>query len=180
MKFFVISQNLTKSDIKLPKHAILRVNLAWHKDLESVLTMLSEYPNHDIFLDIPVGRKKPPNHDHSLDDVEHLVNVSRNIKYVAISNIEDPNNLAVYCRQFKANIVPKIETLKGAVNLPDIIDELPYALKVIMLDHEDLYSNLVNHRKEKSYLEIVDKIVRTCKKKNAVLLRAKGIIFTND
>jgi hypothetical protein len=65
------------------------------------------------------------------------------------------------------------------MDLATIIDSLNYKPPVIMLDHEDLFSNLVHIKKEKLYLDIVDKTIATCRDKKACLLRAKGIIFTN-
>ena len=85
MTHFIVSQNLAKSGMELPNHTILRVNLAWHKDLDSVKEMLSEHGNSDIFLDIPIGRKKPPNHNHDLDNVAKLANTCSNVKYVAVA-----------------------------------------------------------------------------------------------
>ncbi|MBI4982294.1 MAG: hypothetical protein HZC15_04040 [Candidatus Omnitrophica bacterium] len=177
---FIVSQNLTKSNMKFPENTILRVNLAWHKDLDSVAEMLNEYDDHDIFLDIPVGRIKPPNHNHRIDDIMHIVNNSKNVKYVAISNVEDTKELSVYCKKFNAKIVPKIETLKGVNNLSDIVNVLEYSPKIIMLDHEDLYSNLVNLRKEEQYLDVMDRVVRTCEQMDTIVLRVKGIIFTSN
>ncbi len=179
MKYFVVSQNLLNSDLKLPDYALLRVNLAWHKDLASVSSMLSKYKKHKIFMDIPVGRKKPPNHKHDLDDVARLANGFDNVAYVAVSNVEGPQDLIYYCKEFKANIVPKIETYKGVTHAGDIIDALNYKPALLMLDHEDLFANLVYHMKEKHYLEVVQVLVDTCKKKKAHLLRAQGIIFSN-
>lgn len=178
--YFIISQNLVKSALKLPKHAILRVNLAWHKDLDSVKEMLGEHSDSDIFLDIPIGRKKPPNHNHDLDNIAEIANTTANVKYVAISNVEDPESVRNYCDKFKAKIIPKIETLKGTILLPRILDALNYRPQIIMLDHEDLFSNLVHLKKESRYLDIVNHLVQTCRKKKAHLLRVKGIIFSDD
>lgn len=180
MKHFIVSQNLVKSGMRLPDHTILRVNLAWHKDLDSVRSMLNEHGDSDIFLDIPVGRKKPPNHDHDLDDIAEMANVTHNVKYVAISNVEDTENVRHYCKKFKAKIVPKIETLKGTLALREIVDALNYKPQIIMLDHEDLFSNLVRLKKEHSYLDIVNDLAKTCKEKGVHLLRVKGIIFSDE
>lgn len=180
MSHFIISQNLTRSGLKLPDDAILRVNLAWHKDLDSVREMLNEYKDNDIFLDIPVGRKKPPNHDHNLDDIAAMADALPNVKYVAISNMEDAKTVHYYCAKFKARIVPKIETLKGTDNLDEILSAMNYRPQMIMLDHEDLFSNLVHLRKEDRYLDIVNRLIYKCKKDGAHLLRVKGIIFSDD
>lgn len=180
MRHFIVSQNLVKSEMQLPDHAILRVNLAWHKDLYSIKEMLGEHKNSEIFLDIPVGRKKPPNHSHDLDNIAAIANTAANVKYVAISNVEDADSVHYYCKKFKAKIVPKIETLKGTLALSDILGALNYEPQIIMLDHEDLFSNLVHLKKEHHYLDIVNQLVDTCRKKSAHLLRVKGIIFSDD
>lgn len=180
MKHFIVSQNLAKSGMLLPAYTILRVNLAWHKDLNSVKEMLSEYNNNDIFMDIPVGREKPPNHDHDLDEIASIANAFPNVKYIAISNVEDGKDVKSYCGKFKAKIVPKIETLKGTMRLISILNAMNYKPQVIMLDHEDLFSNLVHLKKEHSYLNIVNKLVGLCRKRNVYLLRVKGIIFSDD
>lgn len=180
MSYFIISQNLTKSGLQLPGHAILRVNLAWHKDLDSVKDMLNEYCNSDIFLDIPIGRKKPPNHKHDLDNIAEIANAFPNVKYVAISNVEDPQDICYYGERFKAKIVPKIETLKGTTHLEDILNAMNYRPQIIMLDHEDLFSNMVHLKKEEHYLDTVNKLIDGCREKGVCLLRTKGIIFSDD
>lgn len=180
MNYFIVSQNLVKSNLHFPEDAILRVNLAWHKDLESVKHMLMEHRRHGIFLDIPIGRKKPPNHNHDLNDIADMANNFQNVKYVAISNVESPQDIVYYGEKFKAKIVPKIETLKGTLNLSSILDAMNYRPQVIMLDHEDLFSNLVHLKKEGSYLDIVDDLIGVCRKNNAHLLRVKGIIFSDE
>ena len=180
MTHFIVSQNLAKSGMLLPAHTILRVNLAWHKDLSSVRDMLNEYSNNDIFMDIPVGRKKPPNHDHDLDEVASIANIFPNVKYVAISNVESGKDIKYYCGKFKAKIVPKIETLKGTIHLPGILSAMNYSPQIVMLDHEDLFSNLVHLKKEDTYLNVVNKLVSMCKDKKVHLLRVKGIIFSDE
>ena len=180
MGHFIVSQNLAKSDMLLPDGAILRVNLAWHKNLDSVKEMLKEYNSRDIFIDIPIGRKKPPNHNHDLDEITAIANAFPNVKYVAISNVENGKDISFYCDKFKAKIVPKIETLKGTEHLTGILDAMNYRPQIIMLDHEDLFSNLVHLKKEDSYLDIVNELVSICRSKNVHLLRVKGIIFSDE
>ena len=180
MRYFIISQNLVKSDLKLPAHAILRVNLAWHRNLSSVKAMLSKYKDRNILLDVPIGRKKPPNHGHNIDNIADIANEFDNVKYVAVSNIEDLDSIRYYCTKFKGKNIPKIETYKGVIHSADIIDALNYKPQILMLDHEDLFSDLVYHKKEKHYMEVMKVLIETCKKKKTHLLRVKGIIFSND
>lgn len=180
MKHFIVSQNLAKSGMLLPPHTILRVNLAWHKDLDSVKAMLDEYKNNEIFMDIPIGRKKPPNHNHDIEHIAKIANAFSNVKYVAISNVEDPRSVKHYCGKFKSKIVPKIETLKGTMHLSEILDSMNYEPQIIMLDHEDLFSNLVHLKKEDDYLDIVNGVINICKERRVHLLRVKGIIFSDE
>lgn len=179
MKIVVVSQNLLKTDLQLPGHAVLRINLAWHNDLVSVTNMIKEYRDKKIFIDIPVGRKKPPNHKHDIDHIADIANAFKNIEYVAISNVEDPKTARYYSKKFRGKIVPKIETYKGVMNSGRIIKSLPYRPAVLMLDHEDLFSNLVHLKIENRYLEVVSNLVDVCKKMKAQLLRVQGIIFAN-
>ena len=180
MRHFVVSQNLVKSNLHLPQDAILRINMAWHKDLDSVNKMCHEHEGHRIFLDIPIGRKKPPNHSHDLDDIAKIVNAHENIKYVAISNVEDAATIKHYAGRFNSKIVPKIETYKGVRNIAGIIKAMNYAPQVLMLDHENLFSNLVSLKKEKQYLAVVERLVKACRERGACLLRAKGIVFSDE
>jgi hypothetical protein len=178
MNLLLISQNLVHSRLVFPRNAVLRINLAWHKNLTSLSKMLDEHKGHDIFLDIPVGRKKPPNHKHDLCDVAEFAANFSCVKYIAISNVETPESILEYQNIFKCKIVPKIETYKGVVDCEKIIDALNYTPQILMLDHEDLFSNLVFLGKEKHYLEVMDILVNKCRVKNACLLRAQGIIFS--
>ena len=180
MRYFIVSQNLARSHMKFPKNAILRVNLAWLKDLKSIKKMLNMHKGHDIFLDIPVGRKKPPNHKHDINEIANIANSYKNVKYVAVSNVESASDIAYYCKKFNSRIVPKIETYRGVMHSANIINALNYKPQIVMLDHEDLFSNLVSIKKEKLYLEVIDRLIKACERKRAHLLRVKGIIFTND
>ena len=180
MRYFIVSQNLIKGHMKLPKDTILRVNLAWHKSLASIRTMLRKYARYSIFLDIPVNRRKPPNHKHDVDEIARIARKFPNVKYVAVSNVESAVDLDYYCRQFDCKIVPKIETLKGVEHAQEIIDSLNYKPQILMLDHEDLFSNLVSLKKEHIYLDLVGRLVDICKRKKAHLLRVKGIIFSSS
>ena len=82
----LISQNLTKYDLKFPKDTVLRVNLAWIFDLEALEDLVSKYDN-DIFLDMPLGRKKPPSNFYTVDQLKPIITNNPQIKYIAISNV---------------------------------------------------------------------------------------------
>ena len=175
----VVSQNVLKYDIELPEGAFLRLNLAWHYNLKSAKKLLYEYEGYEIFLDVPMGRKKPPNFTHEINDIMALVANFSNIEYVAISNIENSGQVIYYQGLFsRVKIVPKIETYIGIRNARDIIQALNYRDKVIMLDHQDLHSDLISMGREDEYLELVGILEKTCQEKGALLLRTVGVVFS--
>ena len=70
----IFSQNLTNYDITLPTNSIFRINLAWINSLDELTSLLKKHKNSEIFMDLPIGRTKPPNNKYSFDDlVEAMV-----------------------------------------------------------------------------------------------------------
>lgn len=178
----LVSQNLLKYSIDIPLNAVLRVNLAWHEDLNSVRELLEEYEAYEIFLDVPIGRKKPPNFEHNFKDIIKFIEGFSNIKYVAISNVEDARDVNHFQKNIfpDIKIVPKIETHTGVENCDSIIETLNYYPAILMLDHQDLYSDLIKLNREKYYLDTVNILITVCKKMDAQLLRTIGIIFSTE
>ena len=175
----VASQNLLNYDIGLPDNVILRLNLAWHEKLGTASELLEKFKEHKIFLDVPRGRKKPPNFSHDINEIMALVSAFPDIEYIAISNIENSGQVIYYQGLFKGvKTVPKIETYIGIRNARDIIQALNYKDKVIMLDHQDLYSDLVGMERESEYLDLVSSLDKTCQEKKVYLLRTVGIVFS--
>lgn len=180
-RIIVVSQNLLRYNIDIPSNAVLRVNLAWHEDLNSVKELLEEYESWRIFLDVPIGRKKPPNFEHNFKDIIKLIEEFSNIEYVAISNVENCDDVEHFQSLFKnIKIVPKIETYTGIENCDEIIAALNYFPAILMLDHQDLYSDLIKLNDEKNYLNIVKVLVAVCIKMDAQLLRTIGVIFSTE
>ena len=177
-KLIVISQNMLKYGVGIPDDVVLRVNLAWHKDLRSAGELLHKYHDCKIFLDVPIGRKKPPSFNHELEDISELVKDYWNVKYVAISNIENASQVRYYQTFFRGlKLVPKIESFIGVTNARDIIKALNYEDKVVMLDHQDLYSDLIRMDRADSYLDLVDCLDKICKEEKCCLLRTVGVVF---
>ena len=65
----LISQNLVNYDIPIPKNAVFRINLAWVSSIDQLKELLTLHKKHDIFLDLPTNRTKPPNNRYSLGDI---------------------------------------------------------------------------------------------------------------
>ena len=77
------------------------------------------------------------------------------------------------CLPKHVSFVPKIETLDGVLNLKSIFDT--GCVKHIMLDAEDLYTNVKNDIK--LYLQLKERVKKTCKQYEVELLELYGVIF---
>lgn len=131
----VISNNL-RGKIPIPLDAIIRVNLAWFPNIEDAEKVVkkSKFP---IYLDYPDGRTKPPKPTLTLEEAMKLANVWK-VKYFAVSNAEDMDKIRMINSKIECELVPKIETKKGAGIMEELIAE---GIKTVMLDKEDLYVN---------------------------------------
>ena len=179
----LVSQNITNYEFQIPESAVFRINLAWVNSIDELEILLTKHHNREIFLDLPRNRTKPPNNKYSLSDLIQILNNNNNIKYFAISNIESESNLDEYIESIPKGItiVPKIESKKGIQNIDAIIKKLQYEKPIIMLDHDDLFSDLIksNHPPE-TFSQHVNKLTKFCKENDVTLLRTIGIIFADE
>ena len=136
----IVSQNLTNYDVSLPEDVIYRINLAWINDLETLRNILEKHENHQIFLDLPKNRTKPPNNKYSMDEIKPILDNFQNIKYFAISNVDSAETILEFSKYLPENIiiVPKIESPTGVKNIEEISNLLGDE-KIVMLDNDDLY-----------------------------------------
>lgn len=179
----IISQNAKNYGIPLPDDTILRINLAWVNNLFELKELLKKNYEHKIFLDLPVGRIKPPNNKYTLNELIPIISDQKNIKYFAVSNIENKSDLDVYVKIIpkEITIVPKIESPKGVTNINEIMSNIQSLDKVIMLDHDDLYSNILKQNENPStFSDYVNKLKIYCEQNNITLLRTIGVIFSDE
>ena len=179
----IISQNLENYDLMLPKEAVFRINLAWCNSLEELEGKLAKNKKSEFFIDLPVGRVKPPNNRYSLDDLIPIIESNKQIKYFAISNVENKNDLQPFLEKLPdfINIVPKIESPKAVLNIKEICDSLKTEKKIVMLDHDDLFSSLIRDNKDRnSFQEYIKKLIDFCEENNISLLRTVGVVFSDD
>ena len=164
---------LTLDEFKNIENIVVRINMAHVRDKKQ----LKEFINidYDIFLDYPKGRTKPPVPTLHIPDALEMMNKYKNIKYFAVSNIETPSEVKMIasCLSDTVRFVPKIETLDGVINLKSIFQT--GCIKYIMLDSEDLYTNVKNDME--LYLQLIDRVKKTCKEFNIELLELYGVIF---
>jgi len=178
---FLVSQNLLNYDMGFPADTVLRVNLAWVANLHKLEETLSK-SNLDFFIDIPSGRIKPPNNRYEVSDLLPIFKKYNNVKFLAVSNVETPSIIKEYLDITENNlhIVPKIETIKGVNNIKAICEAMPNK-KYVMLDHDDLFTNVIKNKGDSEmFINLVDDLVRFCKNNGVCLLRARGIIFSDE
>ena len=178
----IFSQNLINFDIPIPDGSILRINLAWINSLDDLRVILKKHANSKIFLDLPIGRTKPPNNKYSVDDLITILDSNKNICYFAISNVNSSDDLKQFIDKIPKHVtlVPKIESPDGIHNIENIISVLGDE-KVIMLDHDDLFSNLIKKNEDpKKFKEYVATLTNFCKTNNVIMLRTIGVIFSDE
>jgi len=179
----LISQNIGKYDLKIPKETVLRINLAWCNSLKELEDKLAENKESEFFIDLPIGRIKPPNNAYSFEDIIPIINRNPHIKYLAVSNVENKNDLVPFQDKLPdhINLVPKIESPIAILNIKEICDSLKTEKKIVMLDHDDLFSSIIrNNENKNSFQEYIKKLINYCENNNISVLRTIGVAFSDD
>tara|TARA_B100000446_G_scaffold180316_1_gene196295 strand:- start:93 stop:686 length:594 start_codon:yes stop_codon:yes gene_type:complete len=183
INLLVISQNVFSYDLSLPKDAILRINLAWCNNLDYLKSVLDTHKEFVFFIDLPVSRIKPPNNKYSLEDLIPIIESHKQIRYFAVSNVESKNDLQPFLEKLPdyINIVPKIESPKAVLNIKEICDSLKTEKKIVMLDHDDLFSSIIHSNEDKnSFQECIKMLIDFCEENDISLLRTVGVMFSDD
>jgi len=178
----IFSQNIINYNIPIPENSILRINLAWVNSFDDLKEILKKHSNSNIFLDLPIGRTKPPNNKYTFEDLISILKINKNILYFAISNVNSPNDIQKFIEKIPkhVSIVPKIESPDGVKNIKEITSLLGNE-KIIMLDHDDLYSNLIKrNEKPEKFKEYVAILSDFCQKNKVTMLRTIGVIFSDE
>lgn len=178
----IASQNLLNFDFPLPSDSIFRINLAWVNSINELESLLEKHKEHKIFLDLPIGRTKPPNNKYSFDDLIPIISNNKNIQYFAISNVNSKQDIEPYQEKLPTHVilVPKIESPSGVKHIDEIVNILPNP-KVVMLDHDDLFSNTLKQNETPSdFRNYFTKLVDYCNSNNITLLRTIGVVFSEQ
>ena len=179
----LISQNIGKYNLELPKDAVFRINLAWCNNLKELESKLASNKESEFFIDLPVERIKPPNNRYSLEDMIPIIEANPRIRYFAVSNIENKNDLQPFLEKLPdyINIVPKIESPKAVLNIKEICDSLKTEKKIVMLDHDDLFSSIIHNNEDKNkFQEHIKSLIDFCNVNSISLLRTVGVVFSDD
>ena len=172
----IISQHARLLHIPFPEYAVFRVNAAWIKNREELFALLKEIKN-DVFLDFPEGRLKPPIPNLGLEDLLSAMQHFDNIKYFGVTDVKNAKQIAEMRKMVpqRIRLIPKVESKEGIDNLEAIIAQLRKDEKYIMLDKEDLYTDL---KDRKGLFEQYVGLAKVKSKKNNVnLLELQGVIF---
>ena len=175
----IASQNLTNFDISLPENTIFRINLAWVDNLQMLENILKKHHDREIFLDLPRNRTKPPNNKYSIEELKPFLNNFKNIKFLAISNVDSSEDLKPFLEIIPENccLVPKIESPFGVENIEKITAMLG-AKKIVILDHDDLFSSLIKMGNDtEKFQTYVKTLSEFCSKNQVTLLRTIGVLF---
>ena len=179
----LVSQNAGNYNIILPNDTIFRINLAWCNNINELEEKLSNNKKSDFFIDLPVGRIKPPNNKYTLDDMIPIIKTHSNVKFFAVSNVESKNDLIEFLEKLppSINIVPKIESPIAVQNIDEICNALKTDKKIVMLDHDDLFSSIMRNKENKnSFQDYIKKLVDYCQENDIELLRTVGVVFSDD
>ncbi len=179
----IISQNAINYELGIPKDTVLRINLAWCNSIPELENILKNHQENKIFVDLPIGRIKPPNNRYTLQEIVPLFQIYKNIHYFAVSNVENDSDLNEFLELIPKNItiVPKIESPQGVKNIEKIIKKLDYDQRIVMLDHDDLFSNIKKENEDPSnFQKYIKLLIEKCKENNVNLLRTVGVVFSDD
>lgn len=167
---------LTLPQFEKVDDVVIRINMAHVKDLRELKQFVNR--DYDVFLDYPKGRTKPPVPSLSLTDAITFTHKYDNIKYFATSNIEEVAEVDLICDMLPEHVsfVPKIETLKGVLNLNKLFDT--EKIYHIMLDSEDLYTDVRND--VNLFLNLKDRVHDSCIKYGVELLELYGVVFSGN
>ena len=177
----IASQNITNYDVKLPDDVVFRINLAWINNLENLIDLLNKHKNNRIFIDLPKDRTKPPNNKYSMNEIKPILENFSNIEYFAISNVDSKDILAEFLEYIpkRITVVPKIESSLGIKNINEISDLL-INKKIVMLDHDDLYSSILRTNDDpKNFTKYVQSLIDFCYQNDIILLRTVGVVFAD-
>lgn len=169
----LLSNNL-KGKIEFPSKHIVRVNSAWVKNEKDLYKILEENYSSDVFLDFPSGRTKPPKPTLTLMQLLNAIRLYKNIKYFAVSNAEDEEQLENIKNLIgDVQLVPKIETLGGVRKIEKVLRSSK--CKMIMADLDDLWVD--TKADTKIFENAVGVLMNKCSELGIKVLRLKGVVF---
>jgi hypothetical protein len=169
----IISNNML-GRMPIPEDVVIRVNLAWYETFKEAADALKGI-KHEVYLDFPSGRTKPPTPTIVMHEALELVNRFKP-KYFALSNSENPELLETIkeAMPHETELVPKIETVAGVMALEQMGR---IGIRTVMLDREDLYRDAGHSNRLLFFLE--KELKDTAKVWGIDILKLSGVVFTD-
>ena len=118
----------------------------------------------------------------NLKELESILEKHRTHKIfldLPVNRTKPPNNK--YSIDELTPIIKSNQNIKyfAVSNIKQITDALG-TNKIIMFDHDDLYSSIIKSKQPISkFLECFNKLVEYCKNNNVILLRTVGVVFSD-
>ncbi len=175
----IIISHHAKNVVGFPTGAVVRINMAWLKTSEELYNVIEDI-DRDVFLDLPEGRNKPPLPVLNIDDAIGAINKYKRIKYLGVSDVrsrEQINSLRDIIPK-RVRIIPKIESREGVENFFLIHGAMRLDENVIMLDKEDLYTDVGCD--PVVYEECLVDIKQKARKAKVFVLELCGVIFADE
>ncbi|MHA2427495.1 MAG: aldolase/citrate lyase family protein [Candidatus Hermodarchaeia archaeon] len=125
---------------------------------------------------MPIKRSKPPwtTIDFSPEGIRPWVEEFEQVNYLALSNVESPDDFAMYMKVFpNLQIIPKIESVQAVANIDAILSES--SIQIVMIDHDDLYTNARYYGEDVNVL--IERVKAACKAANRKSVMAAGVVF---
>lgn len=164
-------------NIAISNDTVLRVNCAWVKSEQELRDILDKITSFRVFLDLPTGRTKPPIPVLDFKIISGILEDYPNVEYFGLTNTTTISQIDE-CRDtlpFNVKIVPKIESELGVVNVSDICNMLTPYEKYLMLDKEDLYTDVKGDAVR--FNTLLSVIKRDAQVHDKEILELKGVIF---
>jgi citrate lyase beta subunit len=171
----VISHFVRTIKMQYPPAATVRINCAWLESADELVQTIDSIEGHDLWVDLPTGRTKPPRPRLQWTDVREVINRSKKVRYFAISNAEAGEKVKAI-RDTVADhicIIPKIETRRGVERLEEIVRCAK--TDTVMLDKEDLYFSVDGDTAR--FDALVESVRVQGKKLRIRVLELKGVVF---
>ena len=175
----IIISNHLRQYMDIPKDYVFLINLALIYTLAQLESELLSIPNN-IIIDFPEKRIKYPQNKYPPSQIFPLIEKYKNIKYIAISNVEFIEDIQKFSSFFnKVEIILKIESYTGYKNLSILLDFISKIQDPIcQIDTEDLQRDIEKRGLLKDVWDISNKINIICKGyKNGTTLNLGGEVF---
>lgn len=177
MKVLISQTAFLNHKIAIADDTVLRVNCAWVRSQEDLVIMLNKIVSFKVFIDLPTGRTKPPKPVLDLEDIGGIIKDYLNIEYFGLTNVTEVEQIEEvrYFLPDRIKIVPKIESKLGVERLHSICEALQDDEHYLMLDKEDLYTDVLAN--SDVYQGLIEQLYKQASLELKIVIELQGVIF---